>query len=202
MNVALATEDVLSEAVGTSLLTHPSCALTPALFLRKDGQGYLKSRIKSWIDMAQYGQAVVLLTDLDRVSCPVRLVQRWLNGAKQPQNFVLRVAVRSVESWLLADQVAMQRLLGPRAKLPLDPDRLPDPKRHLLMLARNATRDVREELTAERGAIAAQGPGYNFRLCTFVQETWDPLRASQRSASLRRAMQSLQQLAARLRSEA
>jgi hypothetical protein len=149
--------------------------------------------------MARNGQAVLLLTDLDRAACPVGLVESWLGRHECPENLVFRVAVREIEAWLLADHDALRRLLGKTARLPPDPDTLPDPKRALLELAKRAPRDVREDLVAVRGAVAAQGLGYNARLCALVEHHWSPERAAERSASLKRARRRIHELVQRRR---
>lgn len=195
--VALATEDELSEAVGRRLLTGALHRLEAGLLLRRGGSGYLRSRMGNWCALAKR-QPLLLLTDLDQGRCASVLIQDWLGEHHQPEDLVLRVAVREVEAWLLADHEAIQRLLGKKGQLPVDPDALSDPKQRLLQLARLANRDVRRDLVAEKGAIAAQGIAYNARLCEFVSKDWDPQRASLRSESLRRARLRIDQLSARL----
>lgn len=195
--VALGTEDELSEAVGIRLLAEHGAALQLGMPLRKLGFGYLRSNVNRWRQLAQH-QPVILITDLDRAACPVVLLNDWLGGQACPENLLVRVAVREVEAWLLADHEAMQLLLGNRGRLPQEPDRLPDPKQHLLGLAKRAPRDVRRELVKEAGSLASQGLGYNARLTELVRTHWSPDRAAQRSPSLARARQSLANLARRL----
>ncbi len=196
-SVALATEDELSEAVGLRLLEEAPHRLHVSLLFRKGGSGYLRSNVSKWCALAKL-QPLLLLTDLDRSRCPSALIQDWLGEYSQPEDLVLRIAVREVEAWLLADHEAMRRLLGKKGKFPVDPDALPDPKQRLLELAKHAKRDVRQDLVAEKGAIAAQGIAYNSRLCEFVKQDWDPRRASIRSESLRRAQRRIDEFSARL----
>lgn len=196
--VALGTEDELSEAIGIRLLAEHGATLQLGMPLRKSGFGYLRSNVNRWRQLAQH-QPVILITDLDRAACPVVLLNDWLGGQASPENLLLRVAVREVEAWLLADHEAMQKLLGNRGRLPQEPDQVPDPKQHLLGLAKRAPRDVRRDLVKEAGSLASQGLGYNARLTELVRTHWDPGRAAQRSPSLARARQSLANLAQRLR---
>lgn len=197
MPVALATEDILSEAIGLRLLAELPVPVTPNLLLRKDGFGYLRSGMKSWRQLAKR-QTVLILTDLDQVACPVALRADWLGNKPPPAGLLLRIAVREVESWVLADHEAMRKLIGQKGTLPPEPDTLPDPKQHLLKLAKLAARPVRQDLVKEAGAVASQGIGYNRRLTDWVRSDWSPERAAQRSPSLRRARIRIHELALRL----
>lgn len=198
-SVALATEDELSEAVGIKLLSeHPVFTETSPMLLRKNGFGYLRSRMDSWRQMANH-QVVVVLTDLDRQACPLILLDDWLGAdRKHPENLLLRIAEREVESWLLADHEALGKLLVSKTQFPVQPDTLSDPKQHLLGLAQKAPRAVREDLVAQQGAVARQGIGYNRRLVDWVQAEWSPERAAGRSPSLSRARNAMRKAAHRV----
>ncbi len=191
--VALATEDALSEAIGQRLLLELPVVVTLNLLLRKNGFGYLRSGMPKWRELAKR-QVVLIITDLDRLNCPQKLVEGWLGNQPAPENLLLRVAVREVESWVLADHEALRKLLGSKGKLPAAPDTLPDPKSHLLALAHSASRSVREDLVQQNGSVASQGIGYNNRLTAWVHSEWCPERASQRSPSLQRARMRLREL--------
>ena len=192
--VDLATEDELSEAIGIRLLSEVP-GIGPGLLLRRGGSGYLRSRLKAFCEMARV-RPLLIATDLDTAPCPAVLRDNWMGIYDQPTNFLFRVAVREVESWLLADHAAVVTLLGAFAArhLPDNPDALRDPKNHLLQIAQRAPREVRADLCAPSGALARQGLGYNVRLCGLVREHWNPERASLRSESLRRLRQRINAL--------
>lgn len=194
--VALATEDELSEAVGVRLLAEHGEKLEVGLLLRRGGNGYLRSRLANFCQMARLNP-MLMITDLDRWTCPAVLCAEWLGRTVRPEKLLLRVAVREIEAWLLADHEAMGALLGHTIalRLPTLPEAIQNPKEFLLGLAARAPRDVRADLCAEAGAVARQGLGYNARLSTFVREIWNPERASSRSDSLRRARERIRQLA-------
>jgi Domain of unknown function (DUF4276) len=192
--ISLATEDQLSEAVGLRLLSETEPLLEPYQLLRRDGFGYLRSRMDSWCQLAR-DQALFLLTDLDRKVCPKELIDDWFRDRACPPNFLFRVAVREVEAWLLADHLGMRTLIGSKGKLPEAPDEIPDPKLVLLGLARLASRTVREDLVRLDGNALRQGVGYNALLCEWVQSSWSPERAAQRSPSLGRTRVRLAELA-------
>jgi hypothetical protein len=192
--IALATEDELSEAVGHKLIATFCPRLTLGQKLRRGGNGYLKSRIHNLHAMARHGY-VLLLTDLDEAPCAMHLMDQWRGKLILADALIFRVAVREIESWLLADHGAMRQLFGKSVStLPDNPDDLSDPKDTLLRLARKAPRAIRDEICKSPGAVARQGIGYNQILCQLTRDVWDPVSAAARSASLSRACQRLQAL--------
>jgi hypothetical protein len=191
--VALATEDELSEAVGLRLLDEYGMHKDSPLLLRKNGNGYLRSKMANWRQLAEH-QIVFILTDLDRVACPVALLKDWLGDRACPSNLLLRVAVREIESWILADHQGVRELVGNNCNLPDNPDELRDPKQELLALAQRAPRSVKEDLVAKDGAIARQGIAYNNRLVSWVKNVWSPVRAAEKSQSLHRTRLALAEM--------
>lgn len=193
--VTLATEDALSEAIAEKLVAELDGKMQIAQKLGRTGFGYLRSRIGSFCEMAKF-QKVIVITDLDRQQCSEALVREWLGQRTRPPQMLLRVAVRTIESWVLADHEAMRSLLQ-KAKLPLPaaPDALIDPKATLIDLARRGPREVREGVVPERGSMSRQGLGYNQILVPHVLERWDAVRASERSNSLDRARKRIRELA-------
>lgn len=107
----------------------------------------------------------------------MKLMDTWLEASPAPPNLFIRIAVREIESWLLADHGAVRQLIGGKGKLPPQPDALPDPKSHLLQPAKLAGRDIRADLVKEKGAMASQGMGYNARLSTRPASSWSAERA-------------------------
>lgn len=197
--IALGTEDELSESVGRRLLIDAGYELEPDPVLRKSGFGYLRSKMDSWCEMSNR-KPFVLFTDLDNATCPVELRNAWIGKLKPSENFVMRIAIRETEAWLLADHKAIRSIVGARGKLPQNPDLLDDPKQTLLRLvAAHAPRNIRADLIAERGAVASQGIGYNARLSHWVSTVWSPERAAARSDSLHRARIRLGELVERMR---
>ncbi|RQV28075.1 DUF4276 family protein [Burkholderia cenocepacia] len=193
--IVLATEDELSEQVGLCLAAE--AGLDVGQRLRKNGNGYLRSRIPNFCQMAQQ-QPVFLITDLDQSTSASSLIADWFGQTPCPANFLFRIAIREVEAWLLADHDAIRALFGRRVgRLPDSPDNLPDPKQALLALADLAPRRIREEVVVKRGSVASQGIGYNPVLCAWVRDTWQASRAAGRSPSLARTIDRLQELADR-----
>ena len=141
-------------------------------------------------------EPVFLLTDLDTGHCPSELIANWAGNTELSPNLFMRVAVREIEAWLMADRDALSVALGIAvAHLPSDPETLLDPKAHLLNAARYAPRGIRQELLVTRGSVASQGIGYNRLLGNFVIESWSPQRAAERSPSLARCLDRIATLA-------
>jgi hypothetical protein len=182
--IAIATEDQLSEAIALRLISEIPTPYFIQHRLGRSGNGYLRSRMGSWYQMAQQ-QVMLVLTDLDRANCLVEFRDQWLAGAP-PTNLLFRIAVREVESWVLADHVAMRVLVGAKGVLPAAPDELADPKQSLLQLAKSAPKQIRQDLLKATDGSLAQGLGYNARLTALVNSEWSPQRAAERSPSLAR----------------
>ena len=192
--INIATEDELSETVACRLIQEiiPRYAISQKL--RRGGFGYLRARLPNFCQMARR-VPVLLLTDLDKTTCAPALISHWCDGIAVPQNLIFRVAVREIESWIIADQIGFSAFLGiSAAKLPVDPDALPDPKQFLLHVAKGARREIKNELLPTRGAIASQGLGYNRALCNFVLDSWSMARAAENSQSLARAVSRIGEL--------
>ncbi len=190
--IAVATEDILSEEVGIRLASE--AGFTVDQKLRREGSGYLKTRVKAFCEISRR-LPVLVIADLDRKVCPPAMIESWFGSLQRPRNLLFRVAATEIESWVLADHLGIGGLLKLRVdKIPRDPDALIDPKATLVALARRAPRSVRDDIVPYKGSVAAQGLNYNRRLVDFVQNSWDPQRAATRSRSLQRARSAIRGL--------
>ena len=185
--VHLAVEDDLSELVIRRVLFDTGRNYSVGNVFGRGGFGYLQSTAKNWNAAAAAGTPVLLLTDLDNHPCPSSLIEDWLD-MEPHANLVFRVAVREIESWLLADREGFADFLGIGSDLiPLQPDQIPDPKQTVVKLARRSRRrTLRESIVPRRGSTAVQGPDYNGCLGDFVRGHWNRNAAAERSPSLDR----------------
>ncbi|WP_273278520.1 hypothetical protein [Methanothrix soehngenii] len=195
--INLAFEDDLSLEILLRLLESPGVLSSDKRFsvgirFAGNGYGFLKRNICGF-NKASKGMPYLILTDLDYRECAPILIQEWLPETKNP-NLIFRIAVREVESWVLADRLGFARFLGiAQNKLLDNPDDLPDPKAHLINLARvSRKRDLREDIVPRRGSTAKQGPAYNERLISFIQKSWNPSMARLQSPSLDRTLRALE----------
>lgn len=187
-----AVEDVLSEAVVRRIaaLVRPDLAISGVL--RRNGKGYIRSRVRS-LNLTANSIPVLVLVDLDRpVPCPADLIESWLPSPRAPR-LLFRVAVMEIESWVMADRVAFAELLSvPLHRVPSNPDEILQPKEHIVSIARRSKRKaIRQDLVPLPGDTRSVGPGFNARLTAFVADTWDPNAAATVSPSLRRTLERL-----------
>ncbi|OGQ24763.1 MAG: hypothetical protein A2138_20385 [Deltaproteobacteria bacterium RBG_16_71_12] len=138
-----------------------------------------------------------VLRDLDTHSCAANLVRELLPRPRRLMS--LRIAVREMESWVLADREQVAAWLKvPVTKVPNDSDGLPDPKATLINLARQSkVRSLREGLVPEPGLSSTVGKLYPSQIARFVREAWRLDVAVKRSDSCRRAVAALHALKAR-----
>lgn len=136
----------------------------------------------------------LVLRDLDHdAPCPAELVPRLLAGQPLARRMAIRVPVRAVESWLLADRESFaQEFAVARTHLPVDPDALDDPKQRLIDICRRSRRrDVRTGMVPREGSGRRVGPEYPTRIVAFARLAWLPERAAEASGSLRRSLAAL-----------
>jgi hypothetical protein len=134
----------------------------------------------------------IVLVDLDAErSCVPTFIAEKLPSASLGIRF--RVAVRAVESWILADGERLASFLGvPKALIPSVPDSELNPKGLLIQLARRSSKkQVRLDIVPPSGGTAKVGPLYKSRLLEFIQSEdrgWRVEVAAQHSTSLRRCL--------------
>ena len=166
-----------------------SVAEIPEVFV---AGGSIKSRIPGLNQRARFNGPVLAFADLDRpLSCPAALVQELVGGLTVEPNFLVRVAVLEIDSWILADRVAVARWLGVSVDIiSRDPESLDDPKRSLVQLAsRSRNRRLREGIGPVRVlGTNRTGPNYNETVSEFVTQHWNPETARLNAPSLDRAI--------------
>ena len=190
--INLAVEDRLSEAVLRRILSHSDRGYALGACYKRGGYGYLKKNIRGW-NAAARSVPFIVLTDLDAsYPCPGALILDWL-PLQQRHNLLFRVAIREVEAWLIADRTNLAAFLRvPERLIPENPDRVPDPKRAIVELARKSRdRWMRERIAPKPKSTASQGPDYNGCLIEFVTAGWDIEAAIAGSESLRRTVRKL-----------
>ena len=188
--VNLATEDELSEMVLFRILAAIN-RFSVGTAYRRGGSGYLRRTIHGW-NKAARGIPFIVLTDLNSIECPPRLISDWLPEDLHP-NLLFRIAVREVESWLLADPARLSEFFHvENALIPVNPDTIEDPKAAIMSIARKSrSKDIRDGIVPRKGSTAKQGPDYNGCLGRFVRQRWHIDTAKGNSPSLARTIHRL-----------
>lgn len=158
------------------------------------GKAHIDRYIRGYNSAARFTPWIVL-RDLDSdAQCAPDLVGRLLPAPSQWMT--LRIAVRAIESWLLADPEALSDYLRVRrALVPQDPESLPDPKGALVALAaKSRLAAIRADMVPAAGMTSRVGPAYSSRISEFALTRWRPGIARQRSDSLRRCIESVRSL--------
>lgn len=187
----LAVEDRLSEVILKTIIKQSDRYFQILTCYNKGGYGYLKKTISGFNNAAQITPFLVL-TDLDNNVCPSALIQQWLKVPQHP-NLLFRIAVKEVESWVLADQEKFAEFLGIEKKLiPTEVDLIADPKTLLINLARRSkNREIREAIVPRKNSTAQVGPDYNNKLTDFVINHWRVKQAILTSLSLKRTYEKI-----------
>jgi hypothetical protein len=164
----------------------------------RSGKQYIYQRLDSYNKAARFYPWIILLDlDSDAPCAPTLVSQRMPSPSKL---LCFRVAVRAVESWLLADRKEFASFMGVRmGELPDSPDLVLDPKGFVVQLARSSKRkQLRNELVPRLGSGKRVGPAYTSRMMEFSLYRWDPVRAENLSESLRRCRTGIRELAQKI----
>ena len=191
--ISAAVEGLVDEAVVKSLITEVGAQ--PGQVYGKRGKPNLRASINGYNNAAKFRPWVVLV-DLDHESaCAPELCLNRLSA--KAAKLCFRVAVRAVESWLLADREAIAQFLSVSpSRVPADPESESYPKQVMVDLAtRSKRRSIREDMVPRPGSGRSVGPAYTSRLIEFVQTpVWRPTIAADQSQSLRRCRNCLERL--------
>lgn len=185
----LACEDPLSEIFCKKIMERyfPEFSYNPIIVT--GGVSELKKRVDAFINIAKIPEKYsLILTDLDNVISVDNLLNEWQNGRIFPKKFILLVAVKEIESWILADSESFSNWSGiPKSKIPQNPDEQYDIKQILLTLvSRHAFSRLKSDLLPDKGARTSKvGIAYNSRLVEFVDNHWNFDLALANSSSLR-----------------
>ncbi|SDF27821.1 DUF4276 family protein [Sporolituus thermophilus] len=158
-----------------------------------NGFGNIKKRIKQYNAAARRCPMLILI-DLDKTSCACLIIQEWLpEGAHH--NLLFRIAVREVESWVMADRETLAIYLSvAETIIPAAPEMVDDPKKCIIEIARRSKkRNIREALLPKPNSMASVGREYNSVLTQYVYNNWRPEVARINCESLDRTMRRLEQ---------
>ncbi len=190
-------EDEPSQHVVRKILKHINASTKNHLIFPqgfpsiKHGNGELKKVALRCIPSVSSNLCFLIVTDLDTGNTPQDLGKDWFDIpclSALPPSFIFRVAVREVESWLIADRVNFASFLNISEKnFPLTPDQLPDPKEFLFTIIRRKCRKkIHKDMLPSSGQHI--GIEYNPQLTDFIDNHWNIDHAAAHSPSLSRAV--------------
>lgn len=170
-----------------------------AVLWRQLGNAHLPLTVRNaggspfWEHARRYNEAgknqvVIGLGDLEYAPCAVLAFQQ-LRGPLS-QGFKLRLAVRMIESWVMADRDSFATHFGVRiARVPVNPDLVDHPKRTVVDLARQSRKKAVRDALVPSG-LGMVGAEYTPFMASFVESRWRLDQARVNSPSLDRACMS------------
>jgi hypothetical protein len=159
------------------------------------GIGYIRTKIGGFNRSAKSIRYLTLVDFMDtHKPCPGHVVTTWL--PHRETNMLLRIVVRELESWLLADREGIARFLVlSLSRIPERPEEIADPKRELVNLARRSRNQrVRAGLVPEAGSRAIVGKLYTSEMIRFINDEWDIQVARNNAPSLDRCLSRLEEI--------
>ena len=187
--VTIAVEGATDIPVVRRLLAEAGHAL--AIAHGGHGKGPLDRNLVGYNNAARFAPWLVM-RDLDHdAECAPAIASDLLPAPAEHMR--LRIAVREMESWLIADAESLAAFLSVKSsRIPPDPDTLDDPKQALVTIARHSRRrEIRDDMVPAVGTSITVGPAYGSRIEEFAREHWRPAVAANRSNSLKRTLDRL-----------
>jgi hypothetical protein len=193
--VAGAVEGLVDEAVLKRLVREAGATLGPVH--GRQGKSRILKHLEGYNSSASRFPWVVLIDLNGDASCAPALRRELLPRISPFLCF--RIAVREIESWVMADRERFASFLGvPLALVPASPESERDPKARVVALARRSSRrEIREDMVPSPGSGRVAGPAYDSRLTEFALNAWRPGVAGKRAASLAGTIRRLKRLVGR-----
>ncbi|MBZ0298265.1 MAG: DUF4276 family protein [Anaerolineae bacterium] len=192
--INLAVEGPTDEIVLRHILQYVDIGKKSILIRARKGKAHLLKNLDGFNNAAQYGHRWLVVVDLDQdADCAPTFMKTILSSPAE--GMLLRIPVRAIESWLLADRDQFAQFLGiAAANIPLDPELEDHPKRTVINLVSQKCRKtrLREDMLPVPNSGRAVGPGYSSQMERFVTNYWRPEIAAENSDSLRRCIAALQ----------
>ena len=193
--ICVATEGLIDTAVVRRICRESELEI--AAVHGENGKDRLDGALAGYNAAARHGTWLVL-RDLDTdADCAPSLRTRLL--AAPAPGMVFRIAVREIETWLMADPHSFAQYFSiPASRVAAAPESIHRPKEYLVNLARRSrSRTIRDDVVPREGSKARVGPGYAGRMIEFASTVWSPHEASARSDSLKRCLDRLSHLRTR-----
>jgi len=110
-----------------------------------------------------------VLIDLDRsFACAPEALKKWL--PERSEMMIFKIAVRSIESWLMADRENFAKFFRvPLKSIPESPDDLENPKKRIIQLMEKSSSSIiRNDMIPTRGSGRKVGKLYSTQIQRFL----------------------------------
>ena len=190
--VTIAVEGLVDEAVAQALVK--SAGGQAGAVYGKQGKPHLRERINGYNNAARFSPWLVLVDLDEEAHCAPGLRTAWLPNPAPRLCF--RIAVREVETWLLADAETLAGYLSvARSRIPRNPERLENPKVTMVNLARHSRRrEILEGMVPRAKSGRTVGSTYTSQIVEYAASVWRPRVAAEYSGSLGRAIRCLERV--------
>jgi hypothetical protein len=161
----------------------------------KKGIGYIKTKVRDFNKICDATCFLTLVDFMDtHLPCPAEVISQWL--PHRYPNMLFRVAVREIESWLMADRSGLANFLAiDVTKVPANPEEIEDPKRSIINLARRSKKpSMRSALVPESGSTAQVGRLYTSEMTRYIKTQWNITAARGIAPSLEQCLRRLEAL--------
>jgi hypothetical protein len=188
-------EGLVDRDVVRRLLSTRSVDVDPLRTIVTGGKTQFDARIGAINRAARVGGWLALRdADHDGGGCPVA-VRRGLLTDQQVGALCCRLAVRTVEAWLLADRSTFATHFAVSIdRLPLFPEEEKNPKAAVVAACRKSRRrDIREGVAPPMGRPGV-GPEYTPIMGHYARDAWRPDEAALSAPSLERALRAIDAL--------
>lgn len=186
-------EGALDEVVARRLVE--ACGHRTATCFGKKGWVFIRDNIAKYNPAAAHLCCLTLVDLMDTGHfCPVEVISQWLPN-RQP-NMLLRLVVRELESWLLADRAGIASFLHVSPDhIPLYPEQVTDPKAQIINITRHSrSTRLKSALVPSQGSSAQVGRLYVSEMTAFIQKQWDITAARENAPSLHRCLLALERV--------
>lgn len=197
--IALAVEGPTDRAAAEKILSTRSLQADPLSTFVKHGKSRLDKKMHSFNQAARFRPWLVLRdADHDCGDCPVSVRRSLLPLESQNLALCLRLPVRCLEAWLLADLDGFSTAFHvSKSIVPDNVEELFDPKQALINVCRKSRqRDIRRAMVPREGTVARVGPEYTTLIVDYCMSTWEPDAAAENAPSLARALADIDRLIA------
>lgn len=197
MEVGVVVEGQSDVAVVQKMLLSCDIATDPQRIFRCNGKNKLDRNLSNYNRAAMHSPFIVVRdTDNEENGCAAALRERKLPGSRQNPGLCFRLAVRSIEAWLLADAEAFAETFSVAlAKVPVGVEELAKPEEALINLCRRSrSSHVRAGVVPPRDSTGRVGPEYVTYITKYARSSWRPQVAANSAPSLRRAIAEVKRL--------